>query len=117
MSLYRRSPLRFLAPVALIAFGVALMMVISSYGNGDTNSGPSANEQAKERDLGATTAAAKKAKKKKRSDSLPKNTYSVKTGDNLGSINISTGCERGEPLIIALCPAFVAERLRRVCGA
>ncbi len=91
MSLYRRSPLRFLAPVALIAFGVALMMVISSYGNGDTDTGPSANETAKERDLGPSAEEKVAAKKKKASDNLPKKTYSVKSGDTLGSIAEKTG--------------------------
>ena len=93
MSLYRRSPLRFLAPVALIAFGVALLMVIQSYGKADTNKGPSASEQAKAKDLQTDSAAEKKAKKKKdkASDKLPEDTYSVKAGDTLGSIAEKTG--------------------------
>jgi LysM repeat protein len=86
----RRSPLRFLAPVALIAFGIAILVILSS-ANNDAGSGtPSASERAKDRDLGTST----KKKSKRRSTAnggLPTRTYTVKSGDTLGSISEKTG--------------------------
>ena len=88
----RRSPLRFLAPVALIAFGLALLVVVSSSNSGDSNNTPSASEREKDRDLGTST---KKSKRKSKSSSangtLPSRTYTVKSGDTLGSISEKTG--------------------------
>jgi LysM repeat protein len=88
----RRSPLRFLAPVALIAFGLALLVVVSSSNSGDTGNTPSASEREKDRDLGAST---KRSKRKSKSSSangtLPSRTYTVKSGDTLGSISEKTG--------------------------
>jgi LysM repeat protein len=89
MAMYRRTPLRFLAPVVLIGFGVALLLVVKSYTREDTAAAPSATEQAKERDLG-TTKKTKKSKTKS-GDKLPKNVYTVKLGDTLGSISEKTG--------------------------
>jgi LysM repeat protein len=86
----RRSPLRFLAPVALVAFGIAILMVVSSSGGSDSDSKPTASEQEKDRDLGAST----KKKSKRRASangSLPTRTYTVKSGDTLGSISEKTG--------------------------
>ena len=88
----RRSPLRFLAPVALVAFGIALLVVVSSSGNGDSGNTPSASEREKDRDLGTSTK--KKSKRKSRSSangSLPTRTYTVQRGDTLGSISEKTG--------------------------
>jgi len=84
----RRSPLRFLAPVALVAFGIALLMIVSQSNGGDGNDTPSASEQEKARDLGAS---GRKSEKKKRDSSLPTRTYTVKRGDTLGSISEKTG--------------------------
>ena len=85
----RRSPLRFLAPVALVAFGIALLMIVSQSNGGDGNDTPSASEQEKARDLGASD---RKPKKKRGGDSaLPTRTYTVKQGDTLGSIAAKTG--------------------------
>ena len=53
----RRSPLRFLAPVALVVFGLALLVIVSTSNGGDGNERPTASEQAKERDLGRPSAA------------------------------------------------------------
>jgi LysM repeat protein len=86
----RRSPLRFLAPVALVAFGIALLVVLSSSGGEDGSNTPSASERAKDRDLGTSTK--KKSKRRTSADgSLPTKTYTVKTGDTLGSISEKTG--------------------------
>ncbi len=86
----RRSPLRFLAPVALVAFGIAILMVVSSTGGSDGGSKPTASEQEKDRDLGASTK--KKSKRRTAADGgLPTRTYTVKSGDTLGSISEKTG--------------------------
>jgi LysM repeat protein len=85
----RRSPLRFLAPVALVAFGVAILMLVSSFRSTAGPDQPSASEQAKQRDLGAQ---AKKPKKRRSTNGdLPTKFYTVKTGDTLGSIAEKTG--------------------------
>ena len=86
----RRSPLRFLAPIALVIFAVTLLLIVSSSG-GDSESGtPSASEQEKDKDLGTSS-----KKKKKRTapadDALPTRNYTVKSGDTLGSISEKTG--------------------------
>lgn len=86
----RRSPLRFLAPIALAVFGIALLVIFASSNGGDEPSTPTASEREKNRDLGA-----KKKKKSKRSANgegkLPTRTYTVKSGDTLGSISEKTG--------------------------
>jgi LysM repeat protein len=85
-----RSPLRFLAPIALVLFAIALLMILSSSNAGNSGGTPSASESAKKRDLGTT---AKKSKKKTgaAAGGLPTKTYTVKTGDTLGSIAEKTG--------------------------
>jgi LysM repeat protein len=85
-----RSPLRFLAPVALVIFAIALLMILSSSNGGNSGGTPSANESTKQRDLGST---AKKPRKKTNGATarLPTKTYTVKTGDTLGSIAEKTG--------------------------
>jgi LysM repeat protein len=90
MSVYRSTPLRILAPVALVAFGVALLMVLSSYGSGTSKSAPSANESAKQRDLGTSSHKTTRKKTGNR-NKLPSGTYTVRSGDNLGTIAQKTG--------------------------
>ena len=85
----RRSPLRFLAPVALVVFGIALLMIVSQSNGGDGDDTPSASDQAKARDLG--TSGRKSKKKRDDGGSLPTRTYTVKRGDTLGSIAGKTG--------------------------
>jgi LysM repeat protein len=87
----RRSPLRILAPVALIAFAVALAMIISSANKSGGGGGTSSSAAQKARDLGT---GAKKPTKRRRSSSrgrLPKSIYIVKDGDTLGSISQKVG--------------------------
>jgi LysM repeat protein len=88
----RRSPMRFLAPVAIVVFGLALLVIVSSSNSGDGGNTPSASEREKDRDLGSST---KKSKRKAKSSSangtLPSRTYTVKSGDTLGSISEKTG--------------------------
>ena len=83
----RRSPLRFLAPVALVVFGIALLLIVSQSNGGDGDGAPTASEQEKARDLGSSG----RKPKKKRDSNLPTRTYTVKQGDTLGSIADKTG--------------------------
>jgi LysM repeat protein len=85
----RRSPLRFLAPVALVIFAVALLMIVSGSSGGDGDDTPSASDQEKARDLG--TSGKKSKKRRTGDDALPTRTYTVKRGDTLGSISEKTG--------------------------
>ena len=84
----RRTPLRFLAPIALVVFAVALLMIVSSSGGSDDGGAPSASDKQKDKDLGTST---KRTRKKRSSGSLPTRTYTVKAGDTLGSISSKTG--------------------------
>ena len=85
----RRSPLRILAPVALIAFGVALALVISNTDTSSGGGGPSSNAAEKQRDLGSTTRSTRRTHTAR--DRLPQRIYVVKTGDTLGSIAEKVG--------------------------
>jgi LysM repeat protein len=88
----KRSPLRVLAPLALIAFGVALVMVISSGGGGGGGGGKGANAAAEQRDLGTPAGNRHASHSTSKSGSpLPKRVYVVKSGDTLGGIAESTG--------------------------
>jgi LysM repeat protein len=88
----RRSPLRILAPVALIAFGVALALVISSASKSNSGGGTSSNQAAKARDLGtSTTSRSGRAHHRSARNKLPKRVYIVQDGDTLGSIAAKTG--------------------------
>jgi LysM repeat protein len=91
----RRSPLRILAPVALIAFGLALVLVLTNSNNSGNKSGGGATAAEKARDLGPSAAQKARTKRKKsqaRSQGkLPQNVYIVKSGDTLGGIAERTG--------------------------
>jgi LysM repeat protein len=91
MSLYRSSPLRFLAPVALVAFGVAFLMVLSSYSSTSGSGKPSANEAAKQRDLGTTGKKSPKRTSTTAAGGLPTKVYVIRNGDTFGSIAEKTG--------------------------
>src|SRR5918997_121463 len=77
----RRNPARFLAPVALVAFAVALYTVVQdarSPAGGDTGAPAGAT---------ATPSASGTATKKKKSSSKRKRkTYTVRAGDTLSGI-------------------------------
>jgi LysM repeat protein len=85
----RRSPLRILAPVALIVFALALVVIISSTSGGGGGGGTSSPSGEKARDLG--TGNAKSNKHKSSRGKLPKSVYIVKSGDTLGSISQKVG--------------------------
>jgi LysM repeat protein len=80
----RRSPARFLAPIALVAFAVALYSVVH---DGRDNAGGSSNGTA------TPTATSSSTSKKKNSSSSKKKrkTYTVKSGDTLSGIAEKTG--------------------------
>ena len=85
----RRSPLRLLAPVALVVFGLAFLLVITSGGGSGGGSGKSDRAAEEARDLGGKASTSDKAKSDEKS--LGKDTYIVKRGDTLGGIAESTG--------------------------
>ena len=85
----RRSPLRMLAPIALVVFGLALLLVVTSGGGDGSNSGGSDRAAEEARDLGGKTSTTEKAKSDEKA--LGKDTYIVKRGDTLGGIAESTG--------------------------
>jgi Tfp pilus assembly protein FimV len=90
----RPSPLRFLAPVALVAFGLALYLIISSSPlvgpeTGSRATGGGATEQ-----RAATGTAAEersRARRRRGKDRLPRKVYTVKPGDTLDEIAQRTG--------------------------
>ena len=87
-----RSPMRFLAPAALVVFGLALLLIVSTSNGGDGDDKPSAAEQQKQRDLGK----AERRERRERANAgasggLPTKNYTVKSGDTLGSISEKTG--------------------------
>jgi LysM repeat protein len=75
-----RSPARFLAPLALVAFAVALFMVISSNGGGSGGEEPASNSQP----AATTTPSPDKPRRKRR-------VYVVKPGDTPSGIAEETG--------------------------
>jgi LysM repeat protein len=86
----RRSPLRILAPVALVIFGLALVLIISSANGGSGGGGTSSTSGEKARDLGSGNTSKTKSRKSSR-DKLPKSVYVVQSGDTLGSISQKVG--------------------------
>ena len=81
----RRSPARLLAPIALVAFVLALFIVIASSGTDD--SGGSS-------DSGSRTTLTTPSQTTTAGDSEPRvegNFYTVKTGDTLGGIAETVG--------------------------
>jgi LysM repeat protein len=86
----RRSPLRIVAPVALIVFALALVLIISSANGGGGGGGAPSSSAEKARDLGAGTSKQSHRKSSSR-NKLPKSVYIVKSGDTLGSISQTVG--------------------------
>jgi LysM repeat protein len=78
-----RSPLRILAPAAVVVFGLAAILVIASTSGsgGNGSSGPTKLEQ---QDLGAKRPASIRR-------ALARGTYTVKRNDTFGSIALKTG--------------------------
>jgi LysM repeat protein len=79
----RRSPARFLAPIALVAFAVALYSVAQ-----DSKKSPDTNSSGASPTATATSTSKSGAKKK---TSKKRKTYTVKSGDTLSGIAEKTG--------------------------
>jgi LysM repeat protein len=79
----RRSPARFLAPIALVAVAFTLYSVVQ---NGRDNGSGSSNGAAT-----ATATATGTAKKKTSSSKKKRKSYTVKSGDTLSAIAEKTG--------------------------
>jgi LysM repeat protein len=79
----RRSPARFLAPVALATVIVASLAMVS--GSGTTGSSPSPGNGTQTSKTSASTTGVSTTTKRVR------RTYTVKVGDTLGGIAVKTG--------------------------
>lgn len=86
---HRSVVLRILAPAALIVFGVALAMIISSANSSNGSGGTSSSAAEKQRDLGTSTTKSHRTRTTR--DKLPQRIYVVKSGDTLGSISEKVG--------------------------
>jgi LysM repeat protein len=78
-----RSPARFLAPLALVAFVIALFVVVNSSMNSSETSTGGRNQSGDSRPASSPTASGKKKKGPRR--------YTVKNGDTPSSIAETTG--------------------------
>jgi LysM repeat protein len=89
-----RTPTHLLAPIALVVFGVALLLVLSSGGDDNVDTGAKgSNAAAEKRDLGAG-ASERKQRRKQRTSTTKQSTgdvYVVKQGDTLAGIAETTG--------------------------
>jgi LysM repeat protein len=91
MDTRRRSiTLRILAPLALIAAGLALFLIVSSASNSSSSTVRSPSAAEKQRDLGTSTRKSRRRTSTTRGK-LPTKIYIVKNGDTLGSISQVTG--------------------------
>jgi LysM repeat protein len=91
----KRTPARVLAPLALVAFGLALLLIVASAGGGgdDEPSKGSATQQ-EQRDLELARDKRRREKTEEAREGqgkLPQGIYVVKTGDTLGAIAEKTG--------------------------
>ena len=95
MESHRRSPLRLLAPVALVVAALAFVLVVSSSGGGDDSATSSTTSAEKARDLGQTPKERRRQRRRERREQregqLPDDVYIVKEGDTLGGIAETTG--------------------------
>jgi LysM repeat protein len=89
-----RSPLRLLAPVALLAFGLALFFVLSS-SNVPDDSSPTVSRQVQETDLGEATETTETSttREGEGDGQLPEGCYVVRAGDTLAGIGEKTGVQ------------------------
>ena len=82
-----RSPARILAPVALVVFAIAALIILASAGGNDNSSSRSHNATKDEqRDLRL-----KKRRARERRSRVNRSVYVVQTGDTLGGIAVKTG--------------------------
>ena len=89
-----KSPVRLLAPVALVVFAIALLLVIAGSGGGGGDSqGSGSGSAQKEKDLGtpASRREQRRERRRERRARLPEDVYVVKEGDTLEGIAEKTG--------------------------
>ena len=84
----RRSPARLLAPIALVAFVLALLLVIASSGTDDSGDG---NEQVTQQGGTTETSASETTASGQTEPRVNQTFYTVKTGDTLGGIAETVG--------------------------
>lgn len=85
--------MRVLAPAALVVFGLALVLVVTTSGGGEAEQPADTSAAQEARDLG-TDAKEEKAQPKKRDSSEEESgdaVYVVQEGDTLGAISEETG--------------------------
>jgi len=85
----RRTPARWLAPIALVACAVAVYSVVNS--NLFADDEPASNSSAAQSATSTTKTTSGRAKTTSRSAGSRKRAYIVKSGDTLSSISIKTG--------------------------
>jgi LysM repeat protein len=86
----RRSPLRWLAPIALVACAVAVYSVVDA-GLLSDDSGPSRSTAAKSSAAENTRTVSERSKSSSSKRRRRTRTYTVKAGDTLSSIAVKTG--------------------------
>jgi LysM repeat protein len=82
-----RSPARILAPVALVVFAIAVLIVLASAGGSDKSSSKDDDAtKSEQRDLRV-----KKRRSRERARAASRTVYVVRAGDTLGGIAVKTG--------------------------
>jgi LysM repeat protein len=93
----RRTPARFLAPLALIAVLVVFLSIVSGSGGGSTSNSSDSSSSTTTAQTTTTSSKTKKKPAKTKSTSAGKSatgaggTYTVQVGDTLGGIADKTG--------------------------
>jgi LysM repeat protein len=85
----RRSPARWLAPIALVACAVAVYTVVNA--TLLSSDEPAATSSSKSSTASNTRTVSERSKSGKRRTSRRRRTYTVKPGDTLSSIAVKTG--------------------------
>ena len=86
----RRSPLRFLAPIGLVAFAFAFLLVVTTADvsdGGDSNDG---TDRAEQRDLKGGDGRERRRERREEERTADEDVYLVKEGDTLASIADAT---------------------------
>src|SRR5690349_5387780 len=86
----RRSPARLLAPLAIVAFAIAFLIVLSNSSTNNDNSGSGGGSGSASTTTGTTTRTGSTTTHST-SKFAHRRTYTVRAGDTLGAIAIKTG--------------------------
>jgi LysM repeat protein len=86
-----RNPMRIFAPVGIVVFGIALILVIATGGGGGGGTSRGASAAEKARDLGPSVKTKTVKTRSKPSGKLSQDVYVVKRGDTLGAIAQKSG--------------------------